>query len=80
MLGRHGLKGSMGGVASAGDNAAVESFFPLLQHNVLSTGTWAGHEGLTIAVIAWIKHRYHRRGRQRSLERVTPIECETINN
>jgi putative transposase len=35
-----GLVGSMGRVASAGDNAAMESFFSLLQ-NVLDPQTWA---------------------------------------
>jgi transposase InsO family protein len=34
-LARHGLVGSMGQVGSAGDNAAMESFFALLQRNVL---------------------------------------------
>ena len=33
-LKHHGLTGSMGGVG-AGDNAAMESFFALLQKNVL---------------------------------------------
>jgi putative transposase len=32
---RHGMVGSMGQVASAADNAAMESFFSLLQKNVL---------------------------------------------
>jgi transposase InsO family protein len=31
----HGMVGSMGQVGSAGDNAAMESFFALLQKNVL---------------------------------------------
>ena len=35
MLGRHGLKGSTGRVASAGDNTAMESFFSLLQRKCL---------------------------------------------
>jgi transposase InsO family protein len=34
-LSRAGLVGSMGKVGAAGDNAAMESFFPLLQKNVL---------------------------------------------
>ena len=34
-LARHGLAGSMGRVGAAGDNAAMESFFALLQNNVL---------------------------------------------
>jgi putative transposase len=36
-LQRFGLKGSMGRVAACGDNAAMESFFSLLQKNVLDT-------------------------------------------
>ena len=35
-LAHHGMVGSMGQVGSAGDNAAMESFFALLQKNVLS--------------------------------------------
>lgn len=34
-LTRHDMVGSMGQVASAADNAAMESFFSLLQRNVL---------------------------------------------
>ena len=34
-LNRHQLSGSMGRVGAAGDNAAMESFFALLQNNVL---------------------------------------------
>ena len=37
LLKHNGLVGSMGRVASAGDNAAMESFFALLQQNVLDT-------------------------------------------
>lgn len=40
-LRRHDLVGSMGQVASAGDNAAMESFFSLLQNNVLNRRRWA---------------------------------------
>ena len=35
-LDRHGLVGSMGQVGSAGDNAAMESFFSLLQKTCLT--------------------------------------------
>jgi transposase InsO family protein len=40
-LATHGPAGSMGRVASAGDNAAMESFFSLLQRNVLDRQPWA---------------------------------------
>jgi len=35
-----GLVGSMGRVGAAGDNAAMESFFALLQKNVLNRRRW----------------------------------------
>lgn len=34
-INRYGLTGSMGRVDAAGDNAGMESFFALLQKNVL---------------------------------------------
>jgi transposase InsO family protein len=33
---------------------------------------------LRIAIVTWIERTYHRRRRQRSLSRLTPIEYETI--
>lgn len=48
-LARHGMAGSMGQVGSAGDNAAMESFFALLQRNVLDRQAWATREQLRIA-------------------------------
>ena len=74
----HGLCGSMGRVASAGDNAAMESFFALLQKNVLNTRRWATRQELRLAIVTWIERTYHRRRRQRRLGRLTPIEFETI--
>jgi putative transposase len=38
---RNGLVGSMGRVGATGDNAAMESFFALLQKNVLDRQVWA---------------------------------------
>ncbi len=78
VLAAHDLVGSMGQVASAGDNAAMESFFSLLQKNVLNRRRWATRQDLRIAVITWIERTYHRRRRQARLGRLTPIEYETI--
>ncbi len=78
-LARHDLAGSMGQLASAGDNAAMESFFALLQKNVLDRRRWATHHELRLAIITWIERTYHRRRRQARLGRLTPIEYETIN-
>jgi transposase InsO family protein len=78
VLARHRMVGSMGRVGAAGDNAAMESFFGLLQNNVLDRRTWPTREQLRIAIVTWIERTYHRRRRQRSLSRVTPVEFETI--
>ncbi|MEO8850318.1 MAG: IS3 family transposase [Allobranchiibius sp.] len=77
-LGRHDLAGSMGRVGTCADNAAMESFFSLLQKNVLNKQTWATRDQLRIAIITWIERTYHRRRRQDRLGRLTPIEYETI--
>ncbi|XVS61890.1 IS3 family transposase [Actinosynnema sp. CA-299493] len=77
-LARHGLAGSMGRVGAAGDNAAMESFFALLQNNVLDRRTWPTRDELRIAIVTWIERTYHRRRRQAALGRLTPIEYEAI--
>jgi len=73
-----GLIGSMGRVGAAGDNAPMESFFALLQRNVLDRKRWTSRAELTSAIITWIERTYHRRRRQRGLGKLTPIEYETI--
>jgi len=79
-LTRHRLVGSMGRVASCGDNAAMESFFALLQKNVLDRRAWTTREQLRIAIVTWIERTYHRRRRQAALGRLTPVEFEVIMN
>lgn len=77
-LTRHGLVGSMGQVGAAGDNAAMESFFALLQKNVLDRQRWATRDELRIAIVTWIERTYNQRRRQPRLGRLTPAEYETI--
>jgi putative transposase len=72
------LIGSMGRVGACGDNAAMESFFSLLQNNVLDTRRWTTREKLRLAIVTWIERTYHRRRRQRALDKLTPIEYEMI--
>ncbi len=79
-LARHRMIGSMGQVGSAGDNAAMESFFSLLQKNVLNRQHWRTRQDLRIAIVTWIERTYHRRRRQTVLGRLTPIEYELIMN
>jgi len=77
-LHRHEMVGSMGKVGAAGDNAVMESFFALLQKNVLDRRTWDTRQELRIAIVTWIERTYHRRRRQDALGRLTPVEYETI--
>ena len=77
-LAHHSMVGSMGQVGSAGDNAAMESFFALLQKNVLDRRTWVTRDDLRIEIITWIECTYHRRRRQVRLGRLTPTEYDTI--
>ncbi|MBF6423036.1 DDE-type integrase/transposase/recombinase, partial [Nocardia farcinica] len=77
-LNRFRMVGSMGRVGAAGDNAAMESFFSLLQRNVLDRRGWGTREQLRIAIVVWIERTYHRRRRQDRLGRLTPIEYEAI--
>jgi putative transposase len=72
------LKGSMGRVGACDDNAAMESFFALLQKNVLNRQRWETREELRLAIITWIEKTYHRKRRQRRLGKLTPIEFETL--
>ena len=69
----------MGRVGACADNAAMESFFSLLQKNVLNRQRWQTREQLRLAIVVWIEKTYHRRRRQNALGRLTPIEYETLH-
>ncbi len=66
----------MGRVSSAGDNGAMESFYSLLQKNVLNRRRWRTHNELAYEIIYWIEHTYNRRRRQGGLGRLSPVEFE----
>jgi len=70
----------MGCVGACADDVAMESFFSLLQKNVLNQHTWATRDQLRLAIVPWIEARYRRRRRQRRLGKLTPIEYEAIMN
>ena len=60
----------MGRVASAGDNAAMDSFYSLLQKKVLNRRRrWRTR----VDLVLWIEHTYNRHRQQRPLGRLTPI-------
>jgi putative transposase len=56
----------------------MESFFSLLQKDVLDRRSWATREELRIAVVTWIERTYHRRRRQASLGRLTSVVFESV--
>jgi len=68
----------MGRVATCADNAAMESFYSLLQKNVLNLKKWQTRDELRLAIVTWIEKTYNRRRRQRVLGKLTPVEYETI--
>lgn len=54
----------------------MESFFALLQKNVLDRRRWPTRDELRIAIVTWIERTYHRRRRQARLGGLTPIGYE----
>jgi len=79
MLRNNDLAGPMGRVGACADNAAMESFFALLQRNVFDRQRWGTREELRLAIVIWIERTYHRRRRQRALGKLTPIEFEALH-
>ena len=47
------------GSGACGDNAAMESFFSLLQKNVLNRQRWQTCGELRLAIVVWIERTYH---------------------
>lgn len=72
------LRCDWGQVGAAGENAAMESFFALLQKNVLDRKIWNTRKELRLAIVSWIEGIYHRKRHQRALGKLTPIEFMTI--
>jgi len=71
-----GLLGSMGRVASALDNAMMESFFGTLQLELLDRRTWATRAELARAIFEWIEGWYNPRRRHTSIGDLSPLEYE----
>jgi len=67
----------MGQVGSSADNAAMESWFALLEKNVPDRQLWRTRDQLRIAIVTWTERTYHRRRRQIRLGKLTPTEFET---
>jgi putative transposase len=65
-------------MGAAGDDAAMESFFLLVQKNVLDLKCWDTRQELRLAIVRWIEKRYHRKRCQRRLGKLTPVEFEAV--
>jgi putative transposase len=68
---------SMGRVGSCFDNAAAESFFSTLEHEVQSRHHFASREDARKIIIAWVVDFYNSRRRHSSAGRKSPIDFET---
>lgn len=57
----------------------MESFFSLLQEDVVNRQRWQTRSQLRTEISYWIEAKYRPRRRQRALGKQTPIKFETLN-
>lgn len=74
-----GLMGSMGKVASAYDNALMESFFGSMQIELRDRHARATRAELANAIFEWIEAFYNPRRRHSALGYRSPNEFETLH-
>jgi putative transposase len=70
------IRQSMGRVGSCFDNAAAESFFSTLEHEVLSRHHFKTREEAQHAIVKWVVDFYNRRRRHSSCGMQSPIDYE----
>ena len=75
---RLGVRQSMGRVGSCFDNAAAESFFSTLEHEVLSRHTFTTKAQARTVVLAWCHQFYNTRRRHSSAALLAPAEFEKL--
>jgi putative transposase len=73
-----GLLGSMGRVASALDNAMMESFFGTLQRELLDRQRWVTRAELARAIFEWIEGWYNPRRRHTGIGSRSPVDYERM--
>ena len=54
----------------------MESFWSLLQTNVLNQQRWTTRQELRLAIVVWTERKYHRQRAQDALGGLTPNEFE----
>lgn len=74
-----GLMGSMGKVASAYDNALMESFWGSMQIELLDRRAWSTRRELATAMFEWIEGFYNCRRRHSALGYLSQDEFETLH-
>ena len=73
-----GVRQSMGRVGSCFDNAAAESFFSTLEHEVLSRHHFTTRAEARAVVLAWCHEFYNTKRRHSSAALMSPVEFEKI--
>jgi putative transposase len=71
------IQQSMGRTGSCFDNAAAESFFSTLEHEVLSRHHFKSREEARQTIVTWAVDFYNRRRRHSSCGMQSPIDYET---
>jgi putative transposase len=71
-----GIRQSMGRVGSCFDNAAAESFFSTLEHEVLSRHHFTTKDQARTVVLAWCHEFYNTRRRHSSAAMMAPADYE----
>jgi putative transposase len=74
---RLGIVQSMGRTGSCFDNAAAESFFSTLEHEVLSRHHFKTRQEAQQAIVKWVVNFYNSRRRHSSCGMQSPIDYET---
>lgn len=72
-----GIRQSMGRTGSCFDNAAAESFFSTLEHEVLSRHHFTTRKEACRTIVEWVVDFYNRRRRHSSCGMMSPIDYET---
>jgi transposase InsO family protein len=72
-----GIRQSMGRTGSCFDNAAAESFFSTLEHEVLSRHHFKTRKEAQQTIVKWVVDFYNRRRRHSSCGMQSPIDYET---
>ncbi|WP_341994634.1 integrase core domain-containing protein [Microbacterium sp. LWH7-1.2] len=69
----------MGRVASSVDNALIESFWSVMQRELLDRTSWDSRTQLASAMFEWIEGFYNPRRRHSALGYLSPADYEALH-